>query len=235
MKNSKIVKGIVIAISIIVLIAGLLFAGYLFAIDYIFDMAFDKLYEEIVVGEIKPVRSDGKGEKQEENKSEEIPPKNIIQAEDGNEYEVAEEEGEDTKETVATDGKTYITYTEPYVPPQNTETVPESETAPETEKQQNNVSSTDKALDNIYTLTPQQLEEIKNMVTVSDKAAVINICKACLTVEDKREIKAMLDSGAVDYGRVRAILSMRLSVSSKKQIYAYYEKYVSLYFESKGQ
>lgn len=82
----------------------------------------------------------------------------------------------------------------------------------------------------ISELTPEEIEGIKALVSPADKTTVINIVKSALTADDKREIKAMLDSGNVDYGRCQQIASARLSVGQKKQIYAYYEKYAEIYF-----
>lgn len=96
-----------------------------------------------------------------------------------------------------------------------------------------NDSTTDKAIKKLSELTNQELQEIQALVTSADKAAAISIVKSALTADDKREIKAMLESGKIDYARCKQIASARLSVEQKKQIYAYYEKYARIYFADK--
>ena len=97
----------------------------------------------------------------------------------------------------------------------------------------NEQTKTEVKLIKISELTPEQLAEIQALITSEDKAAAINMVKAALTKDDKREIKAMLEKGKIDYTRVKQILSKRLNAAEKKQIYGYYEKYSRIYFESK--
>ncbi len=94
-------------------------------------------------------------------------------------------------------------------------------------------STTDIAIKRLSELTEEEIREIQALVTSADKAAALSIVKSALTADDKREIKAMLESGRIDYARCKQIASARLSVAQKKQIYAYYEKYAKIYFANK--
>ncbi len=93
---------------------------------------------------------------------------------------------------------------------------------------------TDIAVKKLSELTSQELAEIQALITQADKNAAIAMVKSALTVEDKREIKKMLETGNIDYARCKQILAQRLNSSQKKQIYAYYEKYSTMYFSMKS-
>ena len=138
-------------------------------------------------------------------KKEEQSPSTVT-GEDGEVYELAGEEDGETEEIVAKDGKTY-TVKKP---------AEQEKPAPR--------------IKNVSELTQKEISDIQAMVSTADKVAVINICKSAATAEDRKEVKAMLESGTLNYGRVREILSQRLSAEQKAQIYSYYEKYAAIYF-----
>ena len=103
----------------------------------------------------------------------------------------------------------------------------------ETEEEKTSKKPEEVRIKKISELTAEEIEGIKAIVSSTDKATVIGIVKSSLTADDKREIKAMLESGRVDYGRCQQIASARLSVEQKRRIYAYYEKYAKIYFANK--
>lgn len=193
-------KIVIIVLVILAVIVAAVVIGGKFAVDYVFD----KVSNEVITQQIK----------NEKKAAEDRQAAKII-GEDGTEYVAAREDDEETIEVKGQDGKTH-------------KVKPKSETPQQSAEKPS--SSTEKAVKTLSELTPQQLSEIQAMVTTEDKMRVIGMCKAALTADDKREIKAMLESGNIDYGRCKAILAARLSAAQKQQIYAYYDKYINLYF-----
>ena len=200
-------KKIKISIIVIVSIIALLVVGFFVAREIVVDYVFDKVYNEVVEEMIENEKTD--------IKQQEVFEKPTIVGEDGAEYQMPDENDteETTIEIVGQDGE------------KHTVKKPAVEEKPK--------SSTDVAIKRISELTPQELKEIQALVTSADKMAVLGIVKSALTADDKREIKAMIESGKIDYGRCRQIASQRLSPEQKKQIYGYYEKYAKIYFASK--
>ena len=128
--------------------------------------------------------------------------------EDGEIYELAGEEDAETQEIVGNDGQTYTVK------------------KPAAKKEEKPVPR----IKNVNELSQQEIADIQAMVSTADKVAVFNICKSAATSEDRKEVKEMMENGNMNYGRVREILSQRLTAEQKAQIYAYYEKYAAKYF-----
>lgn len=202
--NKKIKILIVLLVSVTVLVSAFFLIRKV-AVDFVFD----KVYNE-VIDEMR------KKEKKEASKEpEQGKPAEAVKGEDGEEYVPADET--DTPDTT--------------MKVKDEHGVSHVVKKPQTEKKP--ASTTDVAIKQLSELTNQELQEIQALVTSADKAAAINIVKSALTADDKREIKAMLESGKIDYARCKQIASARLSVAQKKQIYAYYEKYAKIYFANK--
>ena len=201
---SKKIKALIIILIVIAVGTGAFFVVRKVALDFIFD----KVYNE-VIDEMRENESNNEPEPEKEQS-----PEKVV-SEDGEEYVLADET--DTDETVI-EVKDRAGVSHKVKKPQGDE-------KPK--------SKTDVAIKQLSELTNQELQEIQALVTTADKAAAINIVKSALTADDKREIKAMLESGKIDYARCKQIASARLSIEQKKQIYAYYEKYARIYFANK--
>ncbi|MDP4119061.1 MAG: hypothetical protein Q8873_07725 [Bacillota bacterium] len=163
--------------------------------------------------------------------------KNNVEITDENKAADGNKAADENKQVIDKTGKVYEIADET-VPEENRTTVKDSKGKEYTVKKNDEPqkgSSVNKAVVTLEELTPKQISEIQNMVTTTDKIAVMNICIRSLAGEDKKEIKAMINNGGIDYGRLRTILSNRLSAADKKKIYSYYEKYIQMYFEGKQQ
>ena len=180
-----------IALSIIlIIIAIVVYCGYNFATNYVFD----KMYNQVITEMIDKEKNDN-------------PPVENVETLDVNKPVEKKSQNSGKTSEIQDDSSQLQT-------PEKT-------------------GSEEYALLKISELTPEQLAEIQALITNEDKATAINMVKAALTKDDKREIKEMLKKGKIDYTRVKQILSKRLNTAEKKQIYGYYEKYSRIYFESK--
>ncbi|MBQ3053280.1 MAG: hypothetical protein IJC89_00050 [Clostridia bacterium] len=195
-------KGLKITLLVILIIAIISIVVGKFAVDYIFNKVYLKVTENRIEEEINL----------ENTKTDK---KNTIVAEDGIEYTISDENSlsDNTIEIKGKDGKKYLVI-------ETSGKTPESEEG----------SKSDKAIKQLKDLTAKELQEIQAMITVTDKLGALNIVRAALTVEEKREIKKMVADGKINYSRVQAILSARLSGAQKAKLYAYYDKYINLYF-----
>ncbi len=187
---------------IIIVILAVIVAAALVARKMVIDYLFDKAYKGIMNGSIGVETFDISGTNE------------TVVSEDGKVYELADETEVETKEIKGEDGKTYTV---------KKHAVRES---------REGSSGTDQTprIKRISELTKQEMTDIQNMVSTADKATVLSICKSAATAEDRKEIKEMIEDGNVDFGRIRSILSTRLTAEQKAQIYSYYEKYAKIYF-----
>ncbi len=187
---------------IIVVILAVIVAAALIGRKMVIDYLFDKAYKGIMNGSIGIETTNITGTNE------------TVVGVDGKIYELADKTEAETEEIKGEDGKTYIVK------------------KPAAGTSQGKASETEQTprVKHISELTKQEMTDIQNMVSTADKAAVLSICKSAATAEDRKKIKEMIEEGSVDYGKIRSILSERLTAEQKAQIYSYYEKYAKIYF-----
>ena len=179
---SKKAKGIIITLGIFLIIGLIIYFAATYAIDFVFDKVFNKAIDEMIQTELASTSLEE--------------PETII-GEDGTEYTLStgEEPGEELQEIKGKDGKTYTV-----------------KKKADTSAKQGSEEKKTVYIKKISELTPQEIQEIQALVSTADKMYVFNMVKGSLTKEDKKELKAMLESGNIDYGRCMQIANARLKI-----------------------